>query len=229
MCLFGVYPQRVPLDVNDAGHLADDVVRHHTEMIWRRCGPDDGRRGARTRRCCDRGRAMRHGGKVQSSESLRLRPPRHQVSRRAIPWWMVQAAVSVVLVLVGIGVVLTSWPFATTWLWWVAAAVLLLGSGYVVVMPQWRFRVHRWEVTDDAVYTSAGWLSQEWRVAPMSRIQTVDTERGPLQQLFGLSTVTVTTASAAGALQVTGLDHRLARDLVEQLTATTQATPGDAT
>jgi membrane protein YdbS with pleckstrin-like domain len=42
----------------------------------------------------------------------------------------------------------------------------------------------------------------------MSRIQTVDTVRGPLQQLLGLSTVTVTTASAAGPLQVKGIDHR---------------------
>jgi len=106
---------------------------------------------------------------------------------------------------------------------------VLLGGVYVVVMPRWRFRIHRWEATEDAVYTSAGWLSQEWRVAPMSRIQTVDTARGPLQQLLGLSTVTVTTASAAGPLQVEGMDHRQARALVEQLTATTQATPGDAT
>lgn len=172
---------------------------------------------------------MRHGGGVQTSEPLRLRPPRHQVSRRAIPWWTVQAAVSVVTLLIPLGVLLASWPALRAWLWWIAAAVLLLGVAYVLVMPLWRFRVHRWEVTDDAVYTSAGWLNQEWRVAPMSRIQTVDTERGPLQQLFGLATVTVTTASAAGALQVAGLDYRLARDLVEQLTATTQATPGDAT
>jgi membrane protein YdbS with pleckstrin-like domain len=89
--------------------------------------------------------------------------------------------------------------------------------------------VHRWEATDDAVYTQAGWLSQEWRVAPMSRIQTVDTQRGPLQQLFGLATVTVTTASAAGPLHIEGLDVGVASELVEQLTATTQATPGDAT
>jgi uncharacterized protein len=107
--------------------------------------------------------------------------------------------------------------------------VVVIGLGYLLVMPRWRFRVHRWETTDDAVYTSAGWINQEWRVAPMSRIQTVDTERGPLQQLFGLATVTVTTASAAGALRLAGLDHVVADDLVEQLTETTQATPGDAT
>src|SRR4051794_41629800 len=65
-------------------------------------------------------------------------------------------------------------------------------------MPRWRFAVHRWEAAPDAVYTQSGWFDQERRIAPVSRIQTVDTERGPLEQLFGLSSVTVTTASAAG-------------------------------
>jgi membrane protein YdbS with pleckstrin-like domain len=163
------------------------------------------------------------------SEPLRLRPPRHRVSRRAINWWATQAALEVVAVLVPLVIGLFSWADARPWLIPGTAAVAVVGLSYLLVMPQWRFRVHRWETTDDAVYTAAGWISQQWRVAPMSRIQTVDTERGPLQQLFGLATVTVTTASAAGALRLAGLDRSVADDLVEQLTATTQATPGDAT
>ena len=171
---------------------------------------------------------MREGSGVPTPE-LRLRPPRHQVSPRAITWWTMQAMLSVLTLLVPVLVGLLAWPDARSALAWAAVVVLLLGGVYVVVMPRWRFRIHRWEATEDAVYTAAGWLNQEWRVAPMSRIQTVDTARGPLQQLLGLSTVTVTTASAAGPLQVEGMDHREARALVEQLTATTQATPGDAT
>lgn len=163
------------------------------------------------------------------SESLRLRPPRHLVSRRAIAWWTARAALEVTAVLIPLVAGLVVWAGARPWLAGVTIAVVVVGLGYVLVMPRWRFRVHRWETTEDAVYTSAGWISQEWRVAPMSRIQTVDSERGPLQQLFGLATVTVTTASAAGALRLAGLDRSLADDLVEQLTATTQATPGDAT
>jgi uncharacterized protein len=60
-------------------------------------------------------------------------------------------------------------------------------------------------------------------------VQTVDTLRGPIQQLFGLSGVTVTTASAAGAVKIKGIDHKLAGDLVEYLAKCTQAVPGDAT
>lgn len=163
------------------------------------------------------------------SEPLRLRPPRHRVSPRAIAWWTTQAALEVAAVLIALGIAVSVWADARAWLVPTLAVAVAISLAYLVVMPQWRFRVHRWETTGDAVYTSQGWINQEWRVAPMSRIQTVDTERGPLQQLFGLATVTVTTASAAGALRLTGLDRAVADELVAQLTATTQATPGDAT
>ncbi|GFJ85387.1 PH domain-containing protein [Phytohabitans houttuyneae] len=89
--------------------------------------------------------------------------------------------------------------------------------------------MHRWEVTLDAVYARRGWFLQQWRIAPMSRIQTVDTVRGPLEQRFRLATVTVTTASAKGPVRIDGLDHERAEELVRKLTAVTQATDGDAT
>lgn len=162
-------------------------------------------------------------------EPIRLRPPRHQVSRRAIAWWTAQAALEVATVLIPLGISVTVWAEARRWLIPSTAVIVVIAVGYLLVMPRWRFRVHRWETTADAVYTSQGWINQEWRVAPISRIQTIDTERGPLQQLFRLATVTVTTASAAGELRLAGLDRSVADDLVAQLTEVTQATPGDAT
>ena len=106
---------------------------------------------------------------------------------------------------------------------------LLLTVGYLAVMPIWRYRVHRWENTPTAVYTQSGWLDQERRIAPVSRIQTVDMARGPVSQLLRLATVTVTTASAAGPLRIHGLDLDVARHLVEELTELTVAERGDAT
>ncbi len=158
-----------------------------------------------------------------------LRPPSNRVERRSIGWWTSQAVVVVVppvCVLVLLALLIEP---ARPWLLLSAAVVGVPGVVTMAVMPVWRYRVHRWETTGDAVYTRAGWVRQEWRIAPLSRIQTVDTVRGPLQQLFGLATVTVTTASAAGAVKIDGLDHAFARDLVDELTRVTQATPGDAT
>ena len=161
-------------------------------------------------------------------EPLRLRPPRNRVDPRAVRWWTARALLEVVPVAIGLAVAAVLRD-ERAWLLALLAAWAVGGAAYVVVMPRWRFRVHRWETTDEAVYAASGWAWQEWRVAPLSRVQTVDTVRGPLQQLFGLASVTVTTASAKGEITIDGLDHRLAAEVVDRLTATTQATRGDAT
>ncbi|HEU4363523.1 MAG TPA: PH domain-containing protein [Mycobacterium sp.] len=105
------------------------------------------------------------------------------------------------------------------WLHGLALAVTAVGFLVsVVVAPLWRYRVHRWDISPQAVYTRTGWLVQERRIAPISRVQTVDTYRGPVDRLLGLANVTVTTASAAGAVHIVALDADVADRVVAQLT-----------
>ncbi|RDI68533.1 PH domain-containing protein [Nocardia pseudobrasiliensis] len=111
----------------------------------------------------------------------------------------------------------------------VVVATLLVAVFVCVVVPLWRYNVHRWEITDEAVYTRTGWITQESRVAPITRVQTVDTHRGPLERLLGLATVTVTTASSAGAVRITALDLAVAEQTVTRLTEVAAAHRGDAT
>lgn len=160
---------------------------------------------------------------------MKLRPPRNLADPRAVPWWTVQALF--LAVPVALGAVVAYWIFTDHPLWLgVLTAAFAIGCLVLsVAAPRAYYRVQRWEVTDEAVYTRQGWLKHTWRVAPMSRIQTVDTARGPVQRLFGLADVTVTTASSAGAIKIEALDHELAAELAERLTTITQATPGDAT
>ncbi|WP_181772941.1 PH domain-containing protein [Amycolatopsis pittospori] len=164
-----------------------------------------------------------------SVERLSLRPPANRVSRRAIGYWTVWAAVGwAVLIGVQTVFVLTS-DDPPTWLTVTLTISCVLAPLHLLVMPQWRYRIHRWEVTGEAVYIQEGWLKQEWRIAPISRIQTVDIERDPVEQLFRLATITVTTASAAGPVKIAGLDRTEALALAAELTKTTQSTTGDAT
>lgn len=178
----------------------------------------------------DAGVADATGVDAGGAGGLRLRPPTHRVHRKAVSWWRVQVLIAGAVLVVPLVVLAVLLPDAARF-WLLAPAVVITAATVVgaIGMPMWWYRVHRWEVTGDAVYTRTGALWQEWRVAPMSRIQTVDSERGPLEQLFGLASVTVTTASAKGALKIPGLDHERAADLVHELTETTQASPGDAT
>jgi membrane protein YdbS with pleckstrin-like domain len=138
----------------------------------------------------------------------------------AIPWCVVAVAQLVWLVV------------DQRWLWLhgVAAGLTVLGAVIGIgVVPRWRYRVHRWEISANAVYTRTGWLVQERRIAPISRVQTVDTYRGPLDRLFGLANVTVTTASSAGAVQIVSLDSAVADDVAARLTAIAGSTTDEGT
>lgn len=116
------------------------------------------------------------------------------------------------------------------WLHALAAAATAVGAAVsAVVAPWWRYRVHRWDIDGQAVYTRTGWLTQERRIAPISRVQTVDTERGPLDRLFGLANVTVTTASSAGAVRIVALDSEVADAIVARLTDIAALGEQDAT
>jgi membrane protein YdbS with pleckstrin-like domain len=163
------------------------------------------------------------------SEVVALRAPAHWVSRRAIGYWTLRAGLGWLVPLGGQLVWLVATWSAVPLRLAALAATVLVAAAHLVVMPQWRYRVHRWESTEQAVYTQTGWFTQERRIAPISRIQTVDSEFGVLERLFGLANVTVTTASAAGPIRIHGLDRAYADQLVAQLTRTTAATPGDAT
>ena len=157
-----------------------------------------------------------------------LRDPSERVSPRARLMWTVEALANSLFVLgvyVGVGLAWDAVPFS----WWAVAGLAVVLLAYTLLMPRWRYAVHRWEVTGTAVYTQAGWWSVERRIAPMSRIQTVDYAEGVFSRMFGLASVTVTTASAAGALEIAALDRVLARELVERLARRADAVTGDAT
>ncbi len=160
-----------------------------------------------------------------SDDGISLRDPAHRVSPRARVMWTVTAAVEGVVTLGVLLVAVLVWDVP----WWTLAALAVAVAGWTAVVPRWRYLVHRWETTDTAVYTQTGWWARERRIAPMSRIQTVDYAESAVARLFGLASVTITTASAAGALSIDGLERDVARRLVDDLTRQADAVEGDAT
>lgn len=165
-----------------------------------------------------------------SSAGVRLRAPANRVSRRAILYWTLRTIVTwVVLGAVEFVILFVGGSPIPRGRWVVVGATILIALAHIIVMPQWRYRVHRWETTATAAYTQTGWFTQERRIAPISRVQTVDSNRGPLEQLLKLCNVTVTTASAAGPLKIHGLDRTTADRLVAELTTRAAANTGDAT
>ena len=156
-----------------------------------------------------------------------LREPVNRVSSKAPVLWAFGAAVQSLLVPIVLVLALVfDWFDVPLWVWPLYAVVAI---AYIAGMPMVRYRIHRWESTETAVYTQTGWLSRERRIAPMSRVQTVDFEQSAVGRVLGLASVTVTTASAAGPLVISAIDKGVADRLVADLTRRTSAEAGDAT
>lgn len=163
---------------------------------------------------------------TQLGTRLGLRPPRNHVDPRCRRWWTAQVALWTLWplpVLFVLGLLLTPWLLAAAAVW----AVLTVAA--LVVVPRVRWAIHRWEATDDAVYSRSGLFWEEWRAAPLSRVQTVDKTRGPLQRQFGLATVVVTTASSKGAVRISALDAMQAEEMADRLTLLAEDDQRDAT
>jgi membrane protein YdbS with pleckstrin-like domain len=162
--------------------------------------------------------------------AVTLVDPANPPSRKAPLVWAIGAAIPWLVLAVGQVVWFAVVDDRLAWAHVSAAAVTAVGMAvFVIVVPLWRYRVHRWDISPQAVYTRSGWLVQERRIAPISRVQTVDTYRGPLDRLFGLANVTVTTASSAGAVRIVALDSAVADRVVGQLTDIAAIGAEDAT
>ncbi|MFT4199922.1 PH domain-containing protein [Gordonia sp. (in: high G+C Gram-positive bacteria)] len=166
---------------------------------------------------------------THETRNLTLREPVNRVEARAKTLWripplLVGVPVTIVAAVVALAVPDIRWQAAA-----VAVVAVLVTVFFAVVVPEWRYRFHRWEVAPEAIYTQSGWFTRTSVIIPVARIQVVDTEAGPLEQLLRLATLTVTTASSAGTIHIVGLDAEGARQIAADLTTATQAHAGDAT
>jgi uncharacterized protein len=163
-----------------------------------------------------------------------VREPVWSLSRSAIGLWVAQGVAGTVVygLLFAAFVLLVpvdAGPVVQPLRWAGGAFVAVYAVLSIAVRPRLRYRVHRWEVTGEVVYTLTGWLTRTWTLVPISRVQTVDVTRGVLQQVFGLATVAVLTASSQGTVRIPHLDLGVARHVADHISRRAEQTRDEAT
>ena len=161
------------------------------------------------------------------------REPAWSLSRSAIGLWTVQGVIGTLFyaVLVTFAIVLVPGDCGAGALvrWGGPLLVVLIGVVTIGVRPRLLYRVHRWEVTGEAVLTLTGWLDRTWTLVPISRIQTVDVTRGVVQQVFGLASVAVLTASSQGTVRIPHLEAHVASRVADDLARRAELVRDEAT
>lgn len=129
---------------------------------------------------------------------------------RAIKLWQTSAlifvAVMMFISLMGVGVVGWTW---TKWLPWLIAGWVGLGAlgvWFSLARPARYYRAWGYRLDDRVLETRSGILFQRTRLLPLSRLQHVDIERGPLERMYGLASLVLHTAGTHSAsLRIPGL------------------------
>ncbi|ODU94068.1 MAG: hypothetical protein BGP23_15250 [Lysobacterales bacterium 66-474] len=107
--------------------------------------------------------------------------------------------------------------FTAWWLGLVAAAVAL--GLALLALRALRRRVHSWQYLerDDDLMVERGLLVRRLSVVPYGRMQFVDVVAGPLERMFGISTLHMHTAAAASDAVIPGLNREEAQRLRDAL------------
>jgi membrane protein YdbS with pleckstrin-like domain len=149
--------------------------------------------------------------------------PEKWLDPRAKLLWRLVGALQAAPVLIGGAFgsyALFGWADATPYLAVLpAVAALALAVLFVFVLPPLVWRRWRYEIRPLEVDVQRGLLRVTRTLVPMTRVQHVDTRRGPLQRRLGLSTVVFYTA--AGPNEIPQLAQDTAsevRDRIAELT-----------
>jgi membrane protein YdbS with pleckstrin-like domain len=149
----------------------------------------------------------------------RLLPPKEHLDPRARTMWYVSESIQCMIWLVML--VAAAWalvrftPVTEWWVYLVVGGLVVLSIAQTVIGPGLRYRYWRYEIREDEVDLQHGWLVQARQLVPMSRIQHVDTRRGPLQQRFGLASVVFFTA--AGSMEIPALSVAVAAEVRDRI------------
>jgi hypothetical protein len=146
--------------------------------------------------------------------------PSNKISSKIVLVWRISELFT--LLIVSCITLALLWVFAGTE--WIYRIVQLLGSGLIAIvivsfcLQGMQQRAWRYEVWNSFIEISKGILFKQRLVIPLGAVQFVDTKQGPVEQLFGLMSVVISTA--AGSHRLPGLEPKVAVALREEIVNT---------
>lgn len=140
-----------------------------------------------------------------------------QVMRKLHPDWILaerkSALISNGIWLLAVLVILSvptllDWFRIPVWIWIIAILVVVLRMGLnAFVLPYFRYEKFAFHVSDEEVHIHRGWLFISEMIVPMTRVQHVELESGPILRQYGLASVEIVTAATTHVIAGLKLDE----------------------
>lgn len=101
------------------------------------------------------------------------------------------------------------------WLQVICIVVFILELLETLISPFFRYNRYRYSLTEEEVQVKEGYLFLEHTIVPISRLHKINIEAGPIDRLFGLADVEITTAG--GDITIKFLEKQKAEQIAEIL------------
>ena len=168
-----------------------------------------------------RGCAILAGMTTAENTATLLAPePAHRLDRRAVSIWRFNNLLFALLLMLFVVAAALLMIRVSDWDW------LAISGGGVLILsllliswfqPEFAWRYWRFEVRDDEIDLKHGWLTATRTLVPISRVQHIDTRRGPVERHFGAATLVIHTA--AGTVAIPALPEAQAASIATRITA----------
>ena len=128
------------------------------------------------------------------------------ISRSAIPIWRISGTFYALFLLISGGVTWFTLRFPNLESYWIDAgagmAILFIIGAMVWVIPQIRWSRWKYHIHEDYVEIQHGIVNIERTLVPTKKVQHVSTERGPIQRMYGMATISVHTAATTHQIPI---------------------------
>ncbi len=131
--------------------------------------------------------------------------------------WQLTAIIYLVIGLFIAGIVGTAafffdWP---KWIHLILIIIVVLDFIFELAIIPYRYRFWRYQITSTDVEIDSGFFIRKQTAIPISRVQNVSLDAGPLYQLFHLQKVKIQTAAASH--DISGVEEETAKKLKDRI------------
>lgn len=141
---------------------------------------------------------------------------RHRLQPKVTRYWrwrLFLSGLPVMVLLSGLAYVI---PWGSGWLrWGIVGVVAAVFAVAMIFVPPIRYRVFWYAISPTEIDIQHGIIFIKRSVVPMHRVQNLQTERGPMADIYQLTNLKIKTA--AGSVSISGLHRGEANDLCDRI------------
>lgn len=135
--------------------------------------------------------------------------PKYQLPKKAQTVWRLYGLIqTIILALVAGGAIYVTlkfdWP---QWILWVSIGIVLLSILFsIILFPNVRWKIWRYEVREQEIEIQSGLFVVTRTLIPMVRVQHVDTEQGPILKKYNLANISISSAATVHTIPMLKLE-----------------------